>query len=233
MFRVLWRFRLLVGVGLCVAIALALLSYTRIEISGAPKISYRDSEGWESEATFFVNSRRSPIGSTASDGTDDGRLRELTALYLEIARSDAVYKLMLSQGPIHGQLQPMPVFIDGDSNLGSLPMITLAAVAAHPDDARALATRYVNAFRSYILRQQEADATPPESRVQLDLVRKPTKAVLVQPRKRTRPIIVFMTTLIAVIGLAFVLENMRPRMRTISSETIGPVAASPKARQSA
>jgi hypothetical protein len=38
------------------------------------------------------------------------------------------------------------------------------------------------------------------------------------PRKKTTPIVVFLTVLLAAIGLAFVLENLRPRIRALAAE---------------
>jgi hypothetical protein len=44
----------------------------------------------------------------------------------------------------------------------------------------------------------------------------PQDAVLVVGRKKTLPITVFLAVLIATLGLAFILENLRPRLRSVS-----------------
>ena len=43
-------------------------------------------------------------------------------------------------------------------------------------------------------------------------------AALVAPRKLTRPIFIFLAVMIAALGLAFVLENLRPRVRPVAAE---------------
>lgn len=208
--------------GFAFAFGLAFLSYVRVDLSGGmPKLSYREQQSWESETTLFVNAPTSPIGSVQTKGTDDGRLRQLTALYLEYASSDDVYRLMRSGGPIRGKLQALPVYVNGSSEFGSLPMITLAAVAPDPVQARRLAARYSETFRQFLVRLQRGEKTPEKYRVQLTVVREPRRALLVEPRKRTRPIVIFMTAMIAVLGLAFVLENTRPRVRKLEGEARG------------
>jgi hypothetical protein len=231
-FRVLWRFRLVVAAGVVLATALAFASYFRIDPAGEPIISYRQQEGWLSEATLFVHAGDAPIGSV-NPSDSDSRIRELTALYLEMARSDEVYALILRDGPIRGKLQSLPVYINGSSEFGSLPMITLAAIAPTPKGARALAARYSEAFKRYIRMQQIQTGTAPPDRVKLDVVRQPRSALLVEPRKRTRPIVVFMTVMMGVIGLVFVLENTRPRVRPIADEAPAPPAAGATSRRTA
>ena len=55
-------------------------------------------------------------------------------------------------------------------------------------------------------------------RVQVEVVRQPQAPSLLEPRKKTRPIIVFLTVAIATFGLAFILENLRPRVRAVPGE---------------
>ena len=40
--------------------------------------------------------------------------------------------------------------------------------------------------------------------------------VLLEGRSKTVPIVVFLTVMLAVIGLAFILENLRPRVRPVA-----------------
>jgi hypothetical protein len=45
-----------------------------------------------------------------------------------------------------------------------------------------------------------------------------TPALLVQGHKKTLPMLVFVTVIIATLGLVFVLENLRPEVRAVPSE---------------
>jgi hypothetical protein len=42
--------------------------------------------------------------------------------------------------------------------------------------------------------------------------------------------VIFLTVMLAVVGLAFVLENLRPRVRPVPTELSGPQAARPARR---
>ena len=70
--RVLWRFKLLVGIGVVLAFVLAFLSYYKVSPGGDPMLEPRQSESWESLSTIFVTSRGFPWGSTGEvSPTDD------------------------------------------------------------------------------------------------------------------------------------------------------------------
>jgi hypothetical protein len=58
----------------------------------------------------------------------------------------------------------------------------------------------------------------PGKRVRVEVVRQPQVPTLLVPRKKTRPIIVFLTVAIATFGLAFILENLRPRVRVVPDQ---------------
>jgi fructose-specific phosphotransferase system IIC component len=47
------------------------------------------------------------------------------------------------------------------------------------------------------------------------------KARLLSGRSKTLPIVIFMTIMIAVIGLSVLLENLRPRVRPVAAEQKG------------
>jgi hypothetical protein len=53
----------------------------------------------------------------------------------------------------------------------------------------------------------------------VQVLSRPKAPVLFEGRSLTVPIVVFMTAMIATLGLAFVLENLRPRIRSISETT--------------
>lgn len=226
LFRVVWRFRLLFVLGVVVATALALLSFVRVETKDGLALSYRDEEKWESLSTLFVTSTGFPWGAVSAQapvspdeggGTttqptiDAGRLTTLAGLYMQLATSDPVLQLMLKDGPINGALQTFPVFSTNTSDGSQLPMVTFSAIAASPQTAMQLAQRHIAAFTSFIQREQIRSGIPPSERIRVQVVRQPQPAVLLEPRKKTRPIIVFVAVMSALFGVMIALENMRRR----------------------
>ncbi len=239
LFRVIWRFRLLFVLGAITATVLALLSFARLETKDGYALAYRDQEQWESLATLFVTSTGFPWGAVsdqvaseprldggaAADPVDPGRLTTLAGLYMQLATSDPVLRLMAQKGPIDGQLQTFPVFSTNNSDGSQLPMITFSAIAATPKAAVRLVGTHISAFTTFIQREQVRSGIPADKRVRVQVVRQPLPAVLLEPRKKTRPILVFIAVMSAVFGLMFALENLRPRLRTVPDKGIDRRAA--------
>lgn len=230
--RVLWRFRLLVVFGLLLAIGLSFLSIARVTLSPFG-FSYRTAETWTSEGTLFVSERGFPWGRSITElftfSVDEqtgrefseprfaspDRFADLAALYAELAVSDPVREIMLRDGPLEGGIAAEAV----ESSQGDgLPLISIFGTASSPEAASRTAERGVQAFLTFLAREQVRNEIPADARVVVEVVEHPEEAALVVPRKMTRPIVIFMTVLIAVIGLAFVLENLRPRVRPVASE---------------
>lgn len=223
--RVVWRFRVLVLAGVSLALALAFLSLVRVDAGAGFKVTYREDEQWESLSTLFVSTPDFRWGSVSSGGSAkdpeaaqaaQGRVLALTALYMQAATTDRVLALMAREGPIIGAVQTYPVTPSADGSGDLLPMITFSAVAPTPAQAHQLARRHIRAFLTFLRRDQSG--IPADERVSVEVVRQPQAPVLLQPRKKTRPIIVFLTVLIATIGLAFILENLHPRVRVVSGD---------------
>jgi hypothetical protein len=241
-FRVLWRFKVIVAAGLLLAFALAFLSYASVRFDGfPPSVKYRDAEKWESLATIGVASQSFEPGSvltpelrsfleapragdpTAEAGgqkpdidpaklTSFARLNEITVQAMALATSDAVKRIMAKQGRINGVLQTFPVTA-GDS---LVPFITFSAIAASPKAALALNERHVAAFKTFFSERQRQAGIQADERVVIETVNAPQSPTLLEGRKKTRPIIIFLTAMIAVLGLCFVLENLRPRVREVA-----------------
>ncbi len=225
--RVIWRFKGLVVAGTVLACALAVFSYVRVSFDDGLSITYRESESWESLSTVFVTSRGFPWGSIesvppegegeaetsrqTSPAVDSGRLTTLAAIYMQLASGDGVRALMLRDGPIEGSVSTFPVF--AGNNGPQLPLITLAAVGATPQEAHVLGGRYLNAFLRYLRQQQIAGNIEKDDRVRLQVVRQQQPPSLLEGRSKTVPVLVFIAVMTGVIGLAFVLENARPGRR--------------------
>ena len=95
----------------------------------------------------------------------------------------------------------------------ALPYIDLSGVAASPKDAADVARRGTQALQRYIVQQQADADIPPSDRVSLQVLSPPQPATVATGHKKTLPIAVFLGTMILVLGLAFVLENLRPAVR--------------------
>jgi hypothetical protein len=247
--RVLWRFRILVVAGLLLAVALALLSYARVNFDGgAPSFSYREDEIWESRSLLLVTEAGFPWGRTkpalesvpaksksepearVPRFADPGRFVELAGIYVGFAGSDAVRDLMLRNGPLEGAVEAERFTRDGRT---FLPIIELTGVATAPERAISTAKRGTKALRSYLAQQQLANKVPGRDRVELAQLTKPETAELVEARKRTRPVAIFLAVLFATLGLAFVLENLRPRVRAVGTESAQSASALDVERRSA
>lgn len=227
-FRVLWRFKFIVLLGLLLALALALLSTVRITSDG---IKYRDQELWSSSMRLLVTQSGFPEGrlyaqeppqpgedpaTTPPIATqsgipvvDPGRFNNLAILYAELATSDPVRLLMRRDGPVRGQIVATALRDDRSGTL--LPMIDLAAISTSPREAITLALRSADSLNRFIARQQRANDVPAADRVVVQTIVQPKGARLFQPRSKTMPIVVFLVVMFAIVGLAFLLESVRPR----------------------
>jgi hypothetical protein len=244
---VLWRFRILVGVGIMISAGLALLTYARIDFDGGiPGLYHRTPLTWGSTATVLITERGFPWGASSLQDvialqrgevpkgpqyTDPGRFTQLALLYGRLATSDDVKAIIARNGGPTGALYSVtPVVQDGVS----LPVLEIQAWSTSPNEARRLATIVTQAFRSYIAEEQEANAIPPERRVRLDVVRSATPAAVMSGRSKVKPMFVLILGLAATFGLAFVLENLRPRPHTMEAQApAGPVPVVSSERKTA
>ncbi len=233
---VLKRFRVVVIVGIALAALLALSSYYTIGRNG---LTHREGQTWESSATISVDPKnyflygRSISPETAqalesgaggeyrrrsgvyknldpAEFADAGSLTSTAIIYLKLATSDDVIKRILAdgEGPLGGTVQTFPVLAGGET---PVPMIIFDAIAPTPGAAVSLARRHVAAFKDYVTDEQNKSGIPQDERVVVNTLNAPQSATLLEARKKTRPILIFLTGLVAVLGLAFVLENLRPR----------------------
>ena len=219
--RVLWRFRWLVAIGLVLAIVLAVLSVAKISRSG---LSYRKPEIWQSSSTVLLTQKGFPWGRSSLPPSQQGAsqfggpswLAGLTELYAQFANSDPVRALMLREGasPMW-KLTAAPVIPSGSSS--ALPVVQLVGLAYSPKGAIQATLVGRSAFMRYVKSQQALAAIPNGDRVDLQVLQTATPPILLQPRKKTLPIVIFLAVMTAAIGLAFILENARPRMKPVTT----------------
>jgi hypothetical protein len=251
--RVLWRFRVLVGGGVLAAILLSLLAVVRVSPS-APHFAYRQNQEFSSQATLFVTQQGFPWGYAApptvspnatpqADASteakalgakqfaDPTRFPSLAVLYAYLAMSDPVKRIMLRHGPVDGQIVAQPVVVTSAGYVTTLPLVAIAATTTSPASAKKLAVRATDAFRQFLETQQAKNQIPAQNRVLVTILTRAEKPKLVKGRSKTLPLVVFVTVITAVIGLAFLLENMRPRVRPVREDEV--VVAAQRGRQSA
>jgi len=228
LFRVLWRFRLLTIVGVALAAELAIISVASISFDGAtPKLRYRTPEKWTSTSTVWVTQEGFPLGrsvydqflktgspsdpTTLSKFSDPSRFSSFATVYASLVGTDVIESIMLRQGPIKGTVgATQPTVPLGTSAIG-LPFVNVYGTADSPAAAVALSRRATRALVTYVTNEQRANQIDKDKRVILDVVTPASEPQLTGPRSWTRPIVVFLAVLLATIGLAFLLENLRPR----------------------
>jgi hypothetical protein len=210
--QVIWRFRIVLFVGLVVAVFLTLLAGTK---AGA--------KTWKSEATLFVTQPGFPWGRTviqylpgnAATGkpsiptADPQRLSSLTALYAQLATSEPVAPWLKGVELRHEQLTVTAVPAPQYSTPTLLPLLQIDATAPSKARAIALANRASTSFRTWLAQQQATAEIPDTERVVVEPISHADNAKRVGGSGKTLPVIVFLAVLAATIGVIFVLENMR------------------------
>jgi hypothetical protein len=245
--RVLWRFRLLILAGLVVALGLSILSFVRFDLSGGSvKMTYRQPQQWRSEARLFVTQEGFPWGRTAPEyltdpagrtppvpAADAARLSALAVLYAELAKGDQVRRLMGLPSPLMRLVTITTVAGPPFSSSAILPIIQITAVSNSPSGAVTLARRASGGLLTYIRREQRAARIEPSGRVDVQVLSRADSAILVSGRGKTLPLVVFLAVMIAVLGLAFILENLRPQVRSRGSADLHTAPPADATRRSA
>jgi len=243
--RVIWRFRVLVALGTLIALALALLVTVRVSAS-SPHLTYRQHQTWSSESRVFVTQQGFPWGyaapptvstTPAADAAaeakllgvkqfaDPTRFPSLAVLYAYFAMSDPVKQIVRRSGPMHGAIVASPV-VSTQSGYGTtLPLVAISGTGQTPTAAVALTIRATRALRIYLADLQASNRIPAENRVLLTVLSKADPPTLVKGRSKTLPLVVFVTVMLAVIGLVFMLENIRPRVRPVPRDEVDQLTA--------
>jgi hypothetical protein len=243
-FRVIRRFRFLVAGGLVLAIMLAVLAYARVSFDGGmPKLTPRKAEVWQSMTTLYLTQKGFPDGRTilpVTGGTsgqpglpefgDPTRFASLTLLYAQFASSDAVRRMALGNRHINALLTADAQFPPNSSSGNPLPVLQFLGQAPTPRDAQLVGALGVRALQKYIELRQDKAGIPQSQRVSVQVLTRPKAPTVLIPRKKTLSIAVFMATMIVVIGLAFLLENLRPRVKLVA---VAAPERSPAERRSA
>lgn len=216
-----------------VALVLAFLAVARISFSGGPHVVYRTPNQWASSSTIYITQKGFALGRSVFDqvaavpgsgGTsyvplvsDPARFGSYSVVLAEIANSDAVRKIMNERGPVSGVATATPVSLP-DAPTSSLPFVRILGVATTQSAAVTTTKQATAAVLTYVRRQSNQARIPVEKRVVLSVLESPHGASLLKGRSKTRPLFIFIAAMSAVIGLAFILENLRPRLRLVSEQ---------------
>jgi hypothetical protein len=221
--RVLWRFRLLTACGFLAAAVLATLSYATVEFDGGVPTLRAPGKAWQSDATLFVTEQGAPWGRSVLDSparaaagsapafSDPSRFIGLAALYARLADSDEVRRILLRDGPIRGAYGAVPVKSSDGSTL--LPMIAVLGYGASPAAAVEIANRAAAALQTYLREEQRTNRIPARQRVELPFLNEARRATVFDTPSPVKPVFLFLLVAGLTAGLAFVLENLRPRSR--------------------
>jgi hypothetical protein len=243
-FRVAWRFKWLVGGGFVLAVMLAFLSMAKVSFAHGMKVTYRSPVVYQSEAILLVSQPGFPWGRatpTVGLGADankpdpagavasQNRLTSIAVLYAQMANSDSVQRLLAKSGPPvkRKDINAAPV-VQAFSSVGPLlPLISITGNGPSQAIAESYARREVKAFLRYLADEQHAARIPDPQRVVVQVLNEAQPAKVVQGRKKTMSILVFLTMMIAVWGLAFMLDNLRPAGRRSEADADAPPASAP------
>ena len=226
--RVLWRFKIIVVTGFVLAVALAMLSVVRISSHG---LTYRDSQLWSAKMRLQVTQNGFPegrlyaqrsVGSGSTEGTpepvspgepivDPQRFATLAIYYAELITSDPVRKLANSGDGVRAEITATPLRNEQSGVL--LPFIDVVAVGKSKRGTILYADRTARALNLYISDRQRANKVKASDRAIVQTIEHPHGASVFRARPKTMPIVVFLAVMFATIGLAFILENARPRLR--------------------
>jgi hypothetical protein len=202
----MWRFRVVVACGVAFALAVTFLSVFRVSFAHGLSVSYRQGLTWQSTEMLSLAPANGCFlceGSTAP-----------TSLYAQIANSSAVIRnRVLPDGQAtsaSGDYVFSPV-LDSSAQNQALPFLQVDGTASTPKRAAYVAHLASSTFADYLAKSLKN--VPRSKRFVAQVVTPATAggAKIAKSRKLTIPIFIFLAALVAVLGLVYLLENLRPR----------------------
>jgi hypothetical protein len=231
--RVLWRFRVIVLAGFILACILAFFSYARVSFTGgSPTISYRQGETWQSKTRLLITQPgfqigKLSLGSAAQTFSTPGSgppvaspqwLASLAESYVQIGNSDAVQARLAREHQVRGTMTVTPESAGPSTASGLLPVLDVNGLGPSPTDASQASQRGAKVLIAYVKQQQRLNGVARNNRVQLQVINRAEAPQILLKRKKTLPIVIFIAVMTAALGLAFILENLRPRVRAVPEE---------------
>lgn len=235
--QVLWRFRVILAIGFVLAILLAGLAMVRVQFDNGVRLTYRQNQVYQSDVTVLVNSNRfiQGYGNLPPESVDTpGWLSELAVWYANQVQGDAVQRKIPAGG--YDRLVTAAPATDA-SGRNTYPWITVSGASTSASDAVRTAQRGAEILINYARTLQNSAAIPGDERVTLTILRNAGPPTVIEPRKKTVPIFIFLVVMIATVGLILVMENMRPHAPTQTAVPLrgdtGAGAADPEKKKSA
>jgi hypothetical protein len=156
--------------------------------------------------TVGDTSKVDPAGAVAAQN----RLTSFAVLYAQLANSDPVRRILLRGGFVKRKdINALPV-IQSYSSVGPLlPLIEIDGNAPSKAAAISIARRETAAFLEYLQQQQQTAKIPPSQRVVVQLLNRAETAQIVQGRKKTMSVLVFMVVLLGACMAALIRDNLQ------------------------
>jgi hypothetical protein len=228
--RVIWRFRIIVACGIVLGLILACLTVVKVDFDGGVPRVTPPSTTWQSDATLFVTQAgvpwaRSVLLDESTQGsqdsqprfTDPNRFLGLASLYARLVVSDEMKSILVREGPLDGSYRA----VQARSEDGTyLPLLAVIGYADTPAKTVALTNRVATAFQAYLRQLQKGNDVPVAQRVEVPFVNRATEATVFDRPSLAKPIFVFLLVMALTIGLAFILESLRPRSAPTSLEAV-------------
>ena len=231
--QVLWRFRLILALGVLLGVLLAILASFKVSFDGGPNLTWRSSQTFESSATLFVTQPGFPWGrvnlpavtnstdpaaqgAAAQEDTGDSKRREygvperfsdLAVLYAYLAGSEQVRELMRPR-PRDQELLITPLSNPGTG--AGLPLLKVDATGSDPARVQALSLSAVAAVKEYLKTQQERNGIEAGARVEIQVLNSPSKPFVTVGHGYMGSVIAFILMVALAVGLIYLLENLKP-----------------------
>lgn len=231
----IWRFKWISLGGFVLACLLAVFATARVSFSGGfPKLSYRTPEIYTTDTKILVTQAGFPWGRTVLPGStapaqrgattyaDPSRFVLLAGVYATLANSDQIQRQLVHPKDQEA-LTATPEY--DTQTQTALPIIDLVSLAPSQRRVVAMAQQASSMLKGFVQAQQKGAGIPAGQRVLLQTLQAPYRVTVAKGRKKTVPIVVFMTVLLATLGLVLALENIRPRVRLSEVGEFSPVRA--------
>jgi hypothetical protein len=233
---VLWRGRVIIAIGLVVAVLMATFALFKVSDGG---LSYRKPETWASSTKLLITQPGFPWGRSVLPSTADGQAqtgtsvaptgrdqkgREVTFadpsrfaylawIYSHFLMGDEV-RTTIPHKPEGMEILADPLTAGGNLSAATLPLIGLLTRANTKADAVRLNAEVTAALENYLRQQQDATKTPTSDRVVVSTVDR-LEPVLVKGHSPDLGVIAFLMVMAAAIAVVYLRENLRQGRRAL------------------
>ena len=206
-FALLWRSKRMVLAGVVLAALLAILAYGTPGIKGGkPTLTPHAAQVWQSESRLLISQSDFPYQQSSEANNLAQPLGNLSPVYASLANGSAVQAEIKAKLGSGGTVKATE---DIDAAASSfLPFVNLVATAHTKQAAARRAEGAGRIFIAYVAAQQAAAGIPPEKRIELTDVGSGTPPTLIEGKKLSVPILVFLAVLVAVVVMVLIRENV-------------------------